>query len=78
MHEEDSENLDVHEILVVLAIGAKDDGEAGKAFDCLGKLHSCELHTTHMLSKKDTSALRALGINFTSDGKMEVGKLYMG
>ncbi|MFA5077667.1 MAG: DUF1846 domain-containing protein [Candidatus Micrarchaeia archaeon] len=78
MHEEDSENLDVHEILVVLAISAKNDGEAGKAFDCLGDLHSCELHTTHMLSRKDTSALRALGINFTSDGKMEVGKLYMG
>lgn len=78
LYEEQAENLDVSEILIVLAVSAREDENAARAFAQLENLHSCELHTTHMLSKADASALRALGMNFTSDGKMEVGKLYIG
>ncbi len=78
VYEDESENLSVPEILIVLAVSAKSGGEAEKAFSLLGKLRSCELHTTHALRREDTGALRALGINFTSDAKTEVGKLYVG
>ncbi|MEW6529004.1 MAG: DUF1846 domain-containing protein [Candidatus Micrarchaeota archaeon] len=78
IYNDQSENLSVPEILIVLAISAKIERNAAKAFAKIKKLHSCELHTTHLLCREDSSALRALGINFTSDGKIEVGKIHIG
>ena len=78
MYAEESENLNISEVLMLLAINANEGNGAEKAFSCLEKLNSCELHTTHVLSRDDQAALRALGVNYTSDGKMELGRLYIG
>jgi uncharacterized protein (UPF0371 family) len=78
IYEDQAENLSVPEILIVLAISAREGNGAARAFSQIGSLHSCELHTTHMLTREDASALRALGINFTSDGNTEIGRLYVG
>ncbi len=78
IYSENSENLNVPEILIALAVSAAGDENAAKAFAKLEALQSSELHTTHMLSPEDATALRRLGINCTSDGKKEFGKLYLG
>lgn len=78
IHSDESENLDISEILIVLAISAKYGAAAASAFSEIENLRSCELHTTHMLSKEDSASLRALGINSTSDGNIGLGRLYYG
>ncbi len=75
-YSDESENLSVPEILIVLSISASRNKDTAKLFAQLGNLHSSELHATHVLSREDAGALRKLGIHFTSDGKREVGKLY--
>ncbi|MCD6279854.1 DUF1846 family protein [Candidatus Micrarchaeota archaeon] len=80
VYQSESENLNISEILIALAVSARYDKNAKKAFDILrqGRLRSCEMHTTHALTRDDESVLRKLGINTTSDGKRELGKLYIG
>jgi len=78
MLNEKSENLNISEALLVLSISAKDNKYAHNAFSQIKKLDSCEMHTTHMLSKEDESILRKLKINYTSDGNMAIGRLYSG
>ncbi len=78
VYNETSENLDIPEILIILAISAKMNKTSEKAFSQLKKLRFCEMHTTHFVLREGKNKLRMLGINITSDGKLETGKLYVG
>ncbi len=67
MLDHNSPSLSVSEMLIVLASSANDNGEANKALNMIGELRDCEMHSSVILSSKDLSGLRDLGINITSD-----------
>ena len=67
MLDHNSPSLSVSEMLIVLASSANDNGEANKAINMIGELRDCEMHSSVILSSKDLSGLRDLGINITSD-----------
>ncbi len=76
IYDEDSEKNNIPEALLLLAVNAKNN-DANKCLNQIHKLHSCHMHTTHKLMREDKSMLQQLGILYTSDGKIEIGKLYM-
>jgi len=61
--------LDIDEVLLTLTIASSTEPNAKKCLEVLPQLHSCEIHATIILSKKDTETLRNLQMNLTCDAK---------
>lgn len=62
-------SLNLDEALICLAMSATMNENARKALDQLPKLEGCESHMSHIPSAGDSSGLRKLGINVTSEPK---------
>lgn len=61
--------LDIDEVLLTLSIASQNDEYARRCLEVLPKLKDCEIHSTVILSKKDTGTLRNLRMNLTCDPK---------
>ncbi len=64
--------LDIDEVLLTLSIASSTDVNAQKCLKALPLLKDCEIHSTVILSKKDTETLRNLHTNLTCDSKQIV------
>lgn len=62
-------SLNLDETLICLAMSAAINDDAKKALDELPLLRGCESHMSHIPSAGDSSGLRKLGINVTSEPK---------
>ncbi|MCQ2412946.1 MAG: DUF1846 domain-containing protein [Sphaerochaetaceae bacterium] len=62
-------SLNLDETLICLAMSAAINDEAKRALDMLPQLRGCESHMSHIPSAGDSSGLRKLGINVTSEPK---------
>lgn len=62
-------SLNLDEALICLAMSAPINPVAKKALACLPQLRGCESHMSHIPSAGDSSGLRKLGINVTSEPK---------
>lgn len=60
-------SLNLDETLIALAMSAATDEDAKKALESLPLLKDTEVHMTHIPSAGDSTGLRKLGIQFTSD-----------
>ena len=67
--EERGISLNLDEALICLAMSAALNSNAKKALDMLPMLKGCESHMSHIPSAGDSSGLRKLGINVTSEPK---------
>jgi len=67
---ENSNSLDVKEILDALAASAVSDENARNCMDTLERLKGCEMHTTHLMDDGDETPLKQLGLNITTDAKL--------
>lgn len=61
--------LDIDEVLLTLTIASNHDENAQKCLKVLPLLKGCEIHSTVILSLKDSTTLRQLQMNLTSDPK---------
>ncbi len=61
--------LDIDEVLLTLSIASAQDENARKCIEALPLLKGCEIHSTIILTKKDTTTLRNLKMNLTCDPK---------
>lgn len=68
--------LHTDEVLIALAISAKDDPNAAKALAQLSSLRGLQFHASVMLSSVDVNSLKKLGIQMTCEAKYETQKLY--
>lgn len=64
------------ELLIALAITARNSPEAHRAMQELGNLQGSEVHSTVILPEEDKNVLRKLGINVTVDPIYSRQKLY--
>jgi uncharacterized protein (UPF0371 family) len=60
-------SLDLEETLIALSISATTNPTTHLAMEQLKELSGCEVHSTHIPTPGDESALRKLGINFTCE-----------
>ncbi len=68
-----SGSLNLEETLIALSISAASDPVAEKALNKLDQLKDCDMHLTYMPSFANETALRKLGINFTTDAELVYG-----
>ncbi len=68
--------LHTNEVLIALAISAKDDPNAAKALKQLPALRGLQFHASVMLSSVDVNSLKRLGLQITCEAKYETKKLY--
>lgn len=61
--------LDTDEVLLTLSIASKSDENAKKALEVIPQLAECEVHSTVVLSKRDSKTFRKLKMNLTCDPK---------
>jgi uncharacterized protein (UPF0371 family) len=73
----DSENLDLEECLIALAISASASHTAELAMQKLSQLKDCEVHMTHIPTPGDEVGLKRLGVNLTTDGKFSSRNLFV-
>ncbi len=73
----DSENLDLEECLIALAISAATSHTAELAMQKLSQLKGCEVHMTHIPTPGDEVGLKRLGVNLTTDGKFSSRNLFI-
>ena len=69
---EKTESLNVEETLIALSVSTSTNPVVSKCIKMLKELRSCELHSTHLLSKGDVAGLRKMGINVTTDAQLSV------
>ncbi len=62
-------SLNLDEALICLAMSSTTNADAKKALQYLPELKGCEAHMSHIPSAGDSSGLRKLGINVTSEPK---------
>ncbi|MCF0243237.1 MAG: DUF1846 domain-containing protein [Bacteroidaceae bacterium] len=70
--------LHTEEVLVALSICALTDINARNAIEKLSELRGCEVHSTVILSPKDETIFRRLGVNLTCEAVYQTAKLYHG
>ncbi|MGP1508136.1 MAG: DUF1846 domain-containing protein [Sphaerochaeta sp.] len=68
-------SLNLDETLICLAMAAAINSDAKKALDMLPQLRGCESHMSHIPSAGDSSGLRKLGINVTSEPKFPTSNM---
>ena len=66
-----SASLEAAEVLLALAVSARDNPLANKAMRHLDELTNCYIHTSHRPSVADEKLLRKLGMWLTTDGIVE-------
>jgi len=66
-----SASLEAAEVLLALAVSARDNPVANKAMRHLDELANCYIHTSHRPSVADEKLLRKLGMWLTTDGMVE-------
>jgi uncharacterized protein (UPF0371 family) len=69
-------SLNLDEVLICLAMGGALSKEVRDAVDRLPELRGCEVHMTHIPSAGDSSGLRKLAVNVTSDPRFPTSNLY--
>ena len=69
-------SLNLDETLICLAMSRAISEDARKASEELPKLMGCEVHMTHIPSSGDSSGLRKLLLNVTSDPRFPTSNLY--
>ena len=69
-------SLNVKEILDGLAASAVFDENARKCIGALSTLKACEMHTTHLMDVDDERPLNQLGLNVTTDAKLQFPNTY--
>lgn len=69
-------SLNLDEMLICLAMSATLNPTAQAALEKLPQLRGCEAHMTHIPSAGDSTGLRKLGINVTSEPKFPTSNLY--
>lgn len=74
----DKSSLNCEEILTALTISAATNPSAEAALAKLPELRGCKAHCTAILSDKDETTLKALGIDVTSDPEYITNNLYYG
>ncbi|MCC8070940.1 MAG: DUF1846 domain-containing protein [Bacteroidales bacterium] len=70
--------LHPEEVLVAMSVCGLTDINARRAIDCLDRLRGCEAHASVILSPKDETIFRRLGINLTCEPTYQSSKLYHG
>ena len=68
-------SLNLDETLICLAMAATMNSSAKKALSMLPQLRGCESHMSHIPSAGDSSGLRKLGINVTSEPKFPTNNM---
>jgi len=68
--------LHTDEVLVALSVSAATNPTAKLALEQMPKLKGCEMHTTVILGQVDSSTLKKLGINVTSEPQYQTKKLF--
>ena len=68
-------SLNLDETLICLAMAATMNTYAKKALNMLPQLRGCESHMSHIPSAGDSSGLRKLGINVTSEPKFPTNNM---
>ena len=74
----DKTSLNCEEILTALTISAATNPSAEAVLSKLPQLRGCRAHCTAILSDKDETTLKALGIDVTSDPEYITNNLYYG
>jgi len=69
-------SLNLDEVLICLAMSCAISEDAKKASAVLPLLHGCEVHMTHIPSSGDSSGLRKLVLNVTSEPKFPTSSMY--
>ena len=69
-------SLNLDEVLICLAMSGAISKDVQKAVDMLPLLKGCEVHMTHIPSAGDSSGLRKLAVNVTSDPRFPTANLY--
>jgi uncharacterized protein (UPF0371 family) len=69
-------SLNLDEVLICLAMSCAISDDAKRASEYLPLLNGCEVHMTHIPSSGDSSGLRKLVLNVTSDPKFPTSNLY--
>ncbi len=69
-------SLNLDEVLICLAMSCAISEDAKKASAVLPQLNGCEVHMTHIPSSGDSSGLRKLSLNVTSDPRFPTSNLY--
>ncbi len=69
-------SLNLDETLICLAMSRAINEDARKASEELPRLMGCEVHMTHIPSSGDSSGLRKLLLNVTSDPRFPTSNLY--
>ena len=72
----DKTSLNLEEVLTALTISAETNPSAEMALGKLTELRGCIAHCTAILSDKDESTLKAMGIDVTSDPEYVTNNLY--
>ena len=65
-----SGSLNLEETLIALSISAAGNPVAQKALETISQLRNCEMHLTYLPSFANETALRRLGLNFTTDAEL--------
>ncbi len=73
-----NERLNLEEVLIALSISATTNPTAELAMTKLGEMEGCEVHSTHILTPMDESALRKLKVHLTCDPYFPSKDLYVG
>ncbi len=71
-----SEMLTLNQTLVALAVSTAYSETSKRAWEMLPKLRNCKAHATYIVDPNNESALRKLGIDFTSEPVFINDKLY--
>ncbi|MDD6310511.1 MAG: DUF1846 domain-containing protein [Firmicutes bacterium] len=71
-------SLNCEELLTALTISAVTNPTAERAVSMLPQLRGCKAHCTAILSDKDETTLKSLGIDVTSDPEYITNNLYFG
>ena len=72
----DKTSLNLEEVLTALTISAETNPSAEMALGKLQELRGCRAHCTAILSDKDESTLKSMGIDVTSDPDYVTNNLY--
>ena len=72
----DKTSLNLEEVLTALTISAETNPSAEMALGKLKELRGCKAHCTAILSDKDESTLKAMGIDVTCDPEYVTNNLY--
>ena len=69
---DDSQKLNLYDVLVALAICSTTDKTAQKAYEQLNKLYGCDAHSSHMVFGADISTMKRLKIDISAEPEWNI------